>query len=108
MDKERALILARQYADAVVKEMSPRSPSKVILFGSCAKGNANETSDIDVAVIFDGFKGDWFQTCVKLSRLTWDINTAIEPILLDSQDDRTGFVDEVMQTGELVYQLRRN
>ena len=101
MDKARALTIARQYADVVVKEMSP---NKVILFGSCVKGNANETSDIDIAVIFDGFKGDWFQTCVKLSGLTWNINTAIEPILLDSQDDRTGFVEEVMQTGELVYQ----
>ena len=102
MDKARALIIARQYADAVVKEMSP---NKVILYGSYAKGNAGEASDIDIAVIFDGFKGDWFQTCVKLTGLTWDVNTAIEPILLDSQDDRTGFVDEVMQTGELVYQL---
>ena len=102
MDKARALIVARQYADAVVKEMSP---SKVILFGSYAKGNANETSDIDIAVIFDGFQGDWFQTCVKLSYLTWDINTAIEPVLLDSQDDKTGFIEEVIQSGELVYQL---
>ena len=102
MDKARALVIAKQYADAVVKEMSP---NKVVLFGSCAKGNAGETSDIDIAVIFDGFEGDWFQTCVKLSGLTWDVNTAIEPILLDSQDDKAGFVEEVMQTGELVYQL---
>ena len=101
MDKARALVIARQYADAVVKEMSP---NKVVLFGSYAKGNAREASDIDIAVIFDGFNGDWFQTCVKLSGLTWDVSTAIEPVLLDSQDDKTGFIDEVMQTGELVYQ----
>ena len=103
MDKTRAIDVARQYADAVVKEMSP-SPNKIVLFGSYAKGNASETSDIDIAVIFDGFNGDWFQTCVQLSGLTWSVNAAIEPILLDSQDDRTGFVEEVMRTGELVYQ----
>ena len=102
MDKARALDIAKQYSDAVVKEMSP---NRVVLFGSCANGTARETSDIDIAVIFDGFKGDWFQTCVKLSNLTWDVNTAIEPILLDSQDDKTGLVEEVMQTGELVYQV---
>ena len=102
MDKAKALVIAKQYADVVVKEMSP---DKVVLYGSCAQDNARETSDIDIAVIFDGFKGDWFQTCVKLSGLTWDVNTAIEPILLDSQDDTTGFVEEVMRTGELVYQL---
>ena len=100
MDKTNAVAIAKQYADAVVKEMSP---SKVVLFGSCAKDNASETSDIDIAVIFDGFTGDWFQTCVKLSGLVWDVNTAIEPVLLDSRNDRTGFVDEVIQTGELIY-----
>lgn len=102
MDKATALVIAQQYADAVVREMSP---NKVVLFGSYAKGNAGAESDIDIAVIFDGFEGDWFQACVKLSNLTWDINTAIEPVLLDSQDDKTGFVEEVIRTGELVYQL---
>ena len=102
MDKAAALVFARKYADAVVKEMSP---NKVILFGSYAKDTAIEASDIDIAVIFDGFTGDWFQTCVKLSGLTWNVNTAIEPVLLDSQEDETGFVEEVMRTGELVYQL---
>ena len=101
MDKRSALAIAKQYADEVVKEMSP---NKVILFGSYAKDSAKEVSDIDIAVIFDGFKGDWFQTYVKLSGLTWNINTAIEPILLDSQDDQTGFVEEVVRTGESVYQ----
>ena len=101
MDKTTVLALARQYADEVVKEMSP---DKVLLFGSYAKGNAREESDIDIAVIFDGFTGDWFQTCTRLSSLTWDVSTCIEPVLLDSRDDKSGFVEEVLRTGELVYQ----
>jgi predicted nucleotidyltransferase len=100
MDKRTALIIARQYADAVVKEMSP---DKIFLFGSYANDNAKEESDIDIAVIFDGFEGDWFQTAVRLSSLTWDVSTAIEPMLLDSRDDKIGFVDEVLRTGELIY-----
>ena len=100
MDKTAALAIARQYADVVVKEMSP---DKVLLFGSYAKGGANEESDIDIAVIFDGFNGDWFRTCTKLSGLTWKISTYIEPVLLDSLDDKSGFVEEVLRTGELIY-----
>ena len=63
-----------------------------------------DESDIDIAVIFDGFTGDWFQTCTKLTSLTWKVSTYIEPMLLDSHDDEFGFVKEVLQTGELVYQ----
>jgi len=101
MDKATALMIARQYANEVTKEMSP---NKVLLFGSYAKGNASEESDIDIAVIFDGFKGDWFQACTKLSSITWKVSTFIEPVLLDSQDDQSGFIQEVLRTGELVYQ----
>jgi len=101
MDKETALVIARKYAQEVVKEMSP---DKILLFGSHVKGNAKEESDIDVAVVFDGFNGDWFNTCIKLSSLTWNVNTSIEPVLLDMQSDNSGFVDEVLRTGEMVYQ----
>jgi len=101
MDKTTALTIARQYAAEVVKEMSP---SKVLLYGSYANGNANEESDIDIAVVFDGFVGDWFKACTKLSSLTWNISTFIEPVLLDSRNDASGFVAEVLRTGELVYQ----
>jgi len=54
MDKTTVVNTVRQYADAVTKEMSPAS---IVLYGSYAKGNAREDSDIDVAVIFDGFTG---------------------------------------------------
>ncbi|MCL2672129.1 MAG: nucleotidyltransferase domain-containing protein [Clostridiales bacterium] len=101
MDKATALKIARQYASAVTLEMKP---DKIYLFGSCAKGNAKEESDIDIAVVFDGFQGDWFRACTKLSSLIWNINTRIEPVLLDSQNDKSGFVAEVLRTGELVYQ----
>ena len=101
MDKTAAIEIARQYASEVAKEISP---DRVILFGSYANDNASEESDIDIAVIFDGFTGNWFQTCKKLSSLTWDVSTYIEPVLLDSQDDEDGFIEEVLRTGELIYQ----
>jgi predicted nucleotidyltransferase len=100
MDKKSALKIARQYANEVINELNP---DKIMLFGSYAKNNAREESDIDIAVIFDGFKGDWYKVYVKLASLTRKVSTYIEPVLLDSRDDRSGFVEEVLRTGEMVY-----
>ena len=100
MDKAAALEIARLYADVVVSELSP---DRVLLYGSYAKGEPREDSDIDIAVVFDGFEGDWFQTCVKLARMTREVSSAIEPVLMDLRDNNIDFVQEVLQTGEVVY-----
>jgi len=102
MDKTAAFGIAKKYAEEVIKEFSP---DRIILFGSYAKGNAHENSDIDIAVIFDGFQGDWFRTCTKLSSLTWDISTHIEPVFLDIRSNNSDFLKEVLDTGELIYQF---
>ena len=100
MDQNTALHLAKRYADTVTSEMQPDS---VILFGSYAKGNFKEGSDIDVAVVFKDFEGDILKTSARLWRLTYAISDDIEPILLDSADDRSGFAKHVMRTGHVLY-----
>ena len=89
MDKTAALAIAQEYANEVIKEMAPE---RVLLFGSYANGGVNEESDIDIAVIFNGFKGDWFKACTKLSSITWKVSTYIEPVLLDIQDETNEFL----------------
>ena len=101
LDKRTVDRTVRRYIEAVTKELSPAA---VVLYGSYAKGNAREGSDIDVAVIFDGFQGDWLKTSSSLWRLRRGISYDIEPILLDSQDDKSGFVANVYKTGQVVYQ----
>ena len=101
MDKREALTLARQYASIVAREMNP---GKIILYGSHAKGDATDESDIDVAVIFVNFNGDWFNAYTLLSKLRRSVSSHIEPVLLDSANDRSGFVDELIKTGEVIYQ----
>ncbi|MCL1858629.1 MAG: nucleotidyltransferase domain-containing protein [Oscillospiraceae bacterium] len=100
LDKETVMNKVEQYADIVKKEISPAA---IVLYGSYAKGNPHENSDIDVAVIFDGFNGDWLKTSSRLWHLTEDISFDIEPVLLDSKEDKSGFVKNIYKTGQIIY-----
>lgn len=79
------------------------NPDSIVLYGSYAHGAATNESDIDVAVIFENFTGDWFRTYTRLAGLRRRISPYIEPVLLDRSADRSGFADEVMRHGEFLY-----
>jgi len=102
LDKRAVDSTVKRYPEAVTKELSPAA---VVLFGSYVVGNVHEDSDIDIAVIFDGFQGDWLETSSKLWRLRRGISYDIEPILLDSQDDKSGFVANIYKTGQVVFKV---
>jgi len=55
------------------------------IFGSYARGTASPDSDIDVAVVSSAFSGDRFDDNAALARLTWGIDTRIEPVALRSE-----------------------
>jgi predicted nucleotidyltransferase len=55
------------------------APQKVYLYGSYAKGTPREESDIDLAIVSDNLTGDRMDDEFELMRLTWDIDTRIEP-----------------------------
>jgi predicted nucleotidyltransferase len=101
MDKTTALACVRRYAEEVTKELKPE---KIVMFGSYAAGQPHDDSDIDVAVIFNGFEGDVLRVSSWLWSLTWKVSSYIEPILLDISDDKSGFAEEVLRTGEVIYQ----
>jgi predicted nucleotidyltransferase len=56
--------------------------SKMILFGSHAKGNAAKDSDIDIAIISRQFGRDAIKEMMLLRRLAMQIDSHIEPIPL--------------------------
>ena len=100
LDKITITDTVKQYVDAVTNEFSP---SAIILFGSCLSGNMHKDSDIDIGIIFDGFNGDWKKTSSQLWRLCQGISFDIEPHLLDSKNDKSGFVKHVLKIGQIVY-----
>ena len=73
---------------------------KVILFGSALKGNANEFSDIDVALISNQFSGNTFADWHLLSPIIIKFSR-IEPHTFTAQYFEEGdpFIDEIKKTG---------
>jgi predicted nucleotidyltransferase len=100
LDQGTVIDAVQQYADAVTKEFSPTA---IVLYGSYVKGHPTKDSDIDVAVIFNGFSGDWLEASARLWHLTRNVSTYIEPILLDSTEDRSGFIRNIYKTGQVIY-----
>ena len=99
LDQATVMSMSRRYAREVEKILNPQA---VILFGSHAKGTANDNSDIDIAVILNGFTGDYLETSKQLYKLRRHISADIEPVLLDASDDESGFIAEVLSTGQVL------
>lgn len=95
MDKN-ILTKVKQFSDIVKQDFIPE---KIMLFGSYSRNEQTKDSDIDIAVIFNNFRGDILETESDLWLKAWKIDSRIEPILLDMQDDKSGFCEEIMKTG---------
>ena len=102
LDKATVMKIAHHYANEVRKTLNPQS---VILFGSYASGTPHEYSDTDIAVVFNGFQGDWLETSTYLVGLAWNEDGYIEPHLLDTANDSSGFLEQVRKTGEIIYSV---
>lgn len=96
MDRNKAIELSKIYSQEV---KSMYNPYKVVLYGSYSRNEQTKDSDIDIAVIFNGFCGDWLKTSSDLWRMTEKADTIIEPVLLDLQNDPSGFCEHVIETG---------
>ena len=75
---------------------------QVVLYGSFAKGNQHEDSDIDVAVIVNTIDQDFFEYAPLLWKLKRGIDDRIEPILIEKNNDVNGFLKEVLRTGLII------
>jgi predicted nucleotidyltransferase len=100
MDKTAAIESVKKYADRVRRDFNVK---KVILFGSYARGTAREDSDIDVAVVFEKIDGDYLDVITRLSRIRRDVEHRIEPVALEELNDKSGFLKEIIKSGEIIY-----
>ena len=74
---------------------------EAILFGSYAKGNYQEWSDIDIALVSDIFVGDRIDDKDKIRSITLSVSSQIEVIPFSPHDFnvQNPFVKEILKTG---------
>ena len=99
MADKKVVEIAKRYANAV-KALNPHS---VVLYGSYVYGTPHEFSDIDIGVVFEDFKGDWLETSADLFGIASDIDDRLEPVLFDTEQDRSGFVKDILKRGIIIY-----
>jgi predicted nucleotidyltransferase len=90
--------IVEKYAQKLRENKIPFS--SIYLFGSFAKNQARETSDIDVAIVSKRKKTDKF--IIEVGRPIWDIDTRIEPHIFSENDFKavaTPLIGEIIKTG---------
>lgn len=56
-----------------------------------------------MAVVLGRFEGDWLLSRAKLFKLRSDIDLIIELVLLEEENDPSGFPADILRTGEIIY-----
>lgn len=74
---------------------------KAILYGSYAKGNSDQYSDIDLALVSDSFSGNRFLDKEMIRRYVVGVNSDISPMPFRPEDFNRNniFAQEIMKDG---------
>ncbi|SRR5690554_2130614 len=98
MDQKEALDIARRYAE-IIKDIFDYQ--RIFIFGSYVKGNPDEDSDIDIAIVFSDYSNR-LDRQVELMKLTRKVDTRIEPHPFREKefDPSNPFVMEIMTHGK--------
>ncbi|MBF0377346.1 MAG: nucleotidyltransferase domain-containing protein [Desulfamplus sp.] len=99
MDQTEVIANLTKYKSLVMQHMPF---DKMFLFGSYAKGEQHQDSDVDVAIVVDEVKGDYLLTRALLWKIRREIDDRIEPVVIETNHDESGFLDEVMKSGILI------
>jgi predicted nucleotidyltransferase len=101
VDFEAVTQVCRQYADDVRRAMLV---DKAVLFGSYAKGTADEMSDIDICFFLENYGGkERFDIMMELFGISHSYKGAFfEPIVFETSEieNDNPFVKEILRTGK--------
>ena len=96
MDQREALTKLREYRALLEPHFQI---ADMYLYGSFATGQQRANSDIDVAVVVKSISGDHLALLSLLWRLRRQVDYRIEPILLESDNDPSGFLSQIRSQG---------
>lgn len=95
----------KMIVDRVTKNFDPKA---IIVFGSAAKGNSTDDSDLDIAIIMDSDLSE-HERNVKVRVCIGAIGMAMDLLVFTPQEieaeryDESSIISEIMKTGEVVY-----
>lgn len=98
-------------SELVNKMVSGYSPDKIILFGSYAKGNPNENSDLDFLLIKESDLPRP-QRIMQVRKLIYGAMIPIDLIVYtqaeieESMKSQFGFVSDILKTGRILYERK--
>ena len=97
--------------DSLVKDLLPYGPEKIILFGSAARGDADEYSDLDVIVIKETDRR-FVQRLVDAGALVSsprhvDIFVYTPDELEAMIEEENPFIESALRDGKVVYEKPR-
>ena len=92
------ITLIKKFVSLASKEFEIES---VYLFGSYAVGNANDYSDIDIAVVADNFEGSRFFDRRRLNEyiLKTSYDLEVHPFKTEEFTEDNPFVKEILKVG---------
>jgi predicted nucleotidyltransferase len=99
MAETETIIKAKEYLNRVRHFLAVE---RAFLFGSRAHATARADSDIDIGIFISSLDEEYFSLLKKLYALRREVDTRIEPHLYITNEDKTGFHDEVKKGIELV------
>ena len=102
MDKRDALKISQAYLMRV--RQAKLDFAEAWLFGSYAKGNQHENSDIDIAIVLKDNENHTFETDVKLMVIRKGEETLIEPHAFSREEfnPTVPIVNQILQYGERI------
>ncbi|WP_206811104.1 nucleotidyltransferase domain-containing protein [Paradesulfitobacterium ferrireducens] len=96
--REQVNSIVMKYASSLKEHINLHS---IYLYGSYANGNYNKDSDIDIAVVADGFTGDIVEDTFMLMKIRRKIDKRIEPhpFSIHEFTEDNPIVKEIINTG---------
>jgi predicted nucleotidyltransferase len=88
-------------------------PSRIIVFGSAARGELHRDSDLDLLVIMHDDVADWTAESVRLRRHVHDILMAMDILVISEAEaaralnNRYGVLGPALREGKLAYEAGR-
>ena len=104
MAKRQPSIIAiiKRFIKALEKDNIP--VSQAFLFGSRAKKQGDQWSDIDIAIVSETFKGDRFADRARIRKTTLSVSSDLSPLPFRPEDfsPEDPFVREILSTGRRI------